>query len=152
MIIDMQITPGFILGLVAFIIVVGMLIIGLLILWIWSIIHCLASKRPVGQKILWIIAILLLNFIGSIFYLLFKDRGGNTMAKNTKNTKKSEFKGKRLYRSNERVLGGVCAGIAEYFTIDPTIVRLVWVILTIMSFGAGILAYIIAWIIVPEKK
>ena len=57
---------------------------------------------------------------------------------------------KRLYRSKtEKMLAGVCGGIAEYFNIDPTLVRLAWAILA--CFGAGILAYIIAAIIIPEK-
>jgi phage shock protein PspC (stress-responsive transcriptional regulator) len=60
---------------------------------------------------------------------------------------------KRLYRSGtERILGGVCAGIGEYFEVDPTIIRLVWVVLTLLSLGVGVIAYIIAWIIVPEGK
>ena len=59
---------------------------------------------------------------------------------------------KRLYRSKtNRVIGGVCGGIGEYFGIDPTIIRLIWVILALMG-GAGIIAYIIAWIIIPEEK
>jgi phage shock protein C len=58
---------------------------------------------------------------------------------------------KRLYRSTKDVmLGGVCAGIAEYYNMDPTIIRLLWVILTLLSLGVGILAYIIAWIIIPK--
>ena len=60
---------------------------------------------------------------------------------------------KKLYKSSvNRMLCGVCggiAGIAEYFNIDPTLVRLVWVIITLMG-GAGILAYIIAAIIIPD--
>ena len=60
---------------------------------------------------------------------------------------------KRLYRSkSERILGGVCGGIADYFNVDPTIVRLLWILITFMSFGAGVLAYIIAWFIIPEGK
>lgn len=59
---------------------------------------------------------------------------------------------KRLYRSKtDRMLGGVCGGLAEYFNVDPTIIRLLWVLITFMSFGAGILAYVIAWIIIPER-
>ena len=59
---------------------------------------------------------------------------------------------KRLYRSTkDRILGGVCAGVADYFDVDPTIVRLIWVLLT-LAWGAGLLLYIIAWIIVPEQK
>ena len=57
---------------------------------------------------------------------------------------------KKLYKSPaNRMLCGVCGGIAEYFNIDPTLVRLVWVIITLMG-GAGILAYIIAAIIIPD--
>ena len=57
---------------------------------------------------------------------------------------------KRLYRSTkDKILGGVCGGIAEYYNMDPTIVRLLWVIFSLI-YGVGILAYIIAWIIVPK--
>ena len=57
---------------------------------------------------------------------------------------------KKLYKSSvNRMLCGVCGGIAEYFDIDPTLVRLGWVIITLMG-GAGILAYIIAAIIIPD--
>ena len=58
---------------------------------------------------------------------------------------------KRLYRSKEdRMIAGVCGGIAEYFSIDPVWVRLIMVLLVFID-GIGILAYIIAWIIVPEN-
>jgi len=58
---------------------------------------------------------------------------------------------KKLYRSRkDRVLFGVCGGIAEYFNIDPTIVRLVWVIMTLI-YGVGILLYIILTLIVPKE-
>lgn len=58
----------------------------------------------------------------------------------------------RLYRSgNDKILGGVCGGIAEYLVIDPTIIRLLWVILTLMGWGTGIIFYIILWIIVPRN-
>lgn len=59
--------------------------------------------------------------------------------------------GKRLYRATEenRMLCGVCGGIAEYFNIDPTLVRLAWVAFTCFG-GAGVLAYIVATIIIPE--
>jgi len=59
---------------------------------------------------------------------------------------------KRLYRSKkERIIAGVCGGIGEYLGIDPTIVRILWVLLGLMG-GSGIIAYIIAWIIIPEEK
>ena len=58
---------------------------------------------------------------------------------------------KRLYRSrNNRMLCGVCAGIANYFRCDPTIIRLLMVFFGFCSFGAGLVAYIVMAIIVPE--
>ncbi len=57
---------------------------------------------------------------------------------------------KKLYRSrNNRMIFGVCGGLGEYFDIDPTLVRLVWLLFAF--WGAGILAYLIAWIIIPEE-
>jgi len=57
---------------------------------------------------------------------------------------------KRLYRSSTNyMLAGVCGGIAEYFNIDPTLVRLAWVLFSVVG-GSGILAYIIASIIIPK--
>lgn len=56
---------------------------------------------------------------------------------------------RRLYRSRrEAWLGGVAAGIADYFDIDPVIVRLVW-LFTIFLGGSGIVAYVIAWVLIP---
>ena len=57
---------------------------------------------------------------------------------------------KRLYRSNtDRMIAGVCGGIGEYFNIDPTLVRLAWAIFGCCG-GAGIVAYVIAAIIMPR--
>jgi phage shock protein PspC (stress-responsive transcriptional regulator) len=57
---------------------------------------------------------------------------------------------RRLYRSTEhKIIGGVCGGIGEHFDIDPTWVRLAAVALTLLH-GAGILLYIIGWIIIPK--
>ncbi len=57
---------------------------------------------------------------------------------------------KRLYKSNlNKMLCGVCGGIAEYFNIDPTLVRLGLVVFSLAG-GSGVLAYIIAAIIIPE--
>jgi phage shock protein C len=61
-------------------------------------------------------------------------------------------KTKRIYRSKkEKMLGGVCGGIGDYFDVDPTLIRLIWVVATLVSFGVGLLAYLIAWIVIPEK-
>ena len=59
--------------------------------------------------------------------------------------------GKKLYRSKDRMISGVCGGIAEYLNIDPTIVRLLWVIISIPTVFVGLIAYFIATIIVPEQ-
>ena len=57
---------------------------------------------------------------------------------------------KRLLKSTNRMVCGVCGGIGEYLNIDPTVIRLIWVIFTIASFGTGLLAYVIAALIMPE--
>ncbi|HEX9917482.1 MAG TPA: PspC domain-containing protein [candidate division Zixibacteria bacterium] len=58
----------------------------------------------------------------------------------------------RLYRSKkDSVIAGVCGGLGEYFGIDPVILRIVAVILVLAS-GIGLLAYIIAWIAIPQRK
>ena len=49
------------------------------------------------------------------------------------------------------MLGGVCAGIGLYFDVDVSIVRILWVVLTVLSIGIGVIAYIAAWILVPEE-
>ncbi len=56
---------------------------------------------------------------------------------------------KKLTKSSNRMICGVCAGIGEYLGIDPTVIRLLWVIFSFMG-GAGLLAYIVAAIIIPE--
>lgn len=58
---------------------------------------------------------------------------------------------KRLIRSNNKMIGGVCAGLAEYLDIDPTIVRIVWVLMVLFA-GFGILLYIILWLIMPKQQ
>ena len=60
---------------------------------------------------------------------------------------------KKLTRSRNKMLGGVCAGIAEYFDIDPTIVRAIYAVLTVFSAGfPGLLLYIILSIIMPNSE
>ncbi len=59
----------------------------------------------------------------------------------------------KLYRSKKnRIIAGVCGGIGEYFKVDPTLIRLLWLLFSIVSAGAGgLVAYIVAWIIIPEE-
>lgn len=57
---------------------------------------------------------------------------------------------KRLYRSRtDRRLAGVCGGVAEYFGWDPTLVRIAWIMLTLLG-GSGVLLYLIFWLVMPE--
>lgn len=59
---------------------------------------------------------------------------------------------KKLQRSDNRIIGGVCSGLAEYFdmAIDPTIIRIIMALL-IFCTGIGLLVYIIMWILMPSK-
>lgn len=59
---------------------------------------------------------------------------------------------KRLVRSQDRWLGGVCGGLARYFGVDANLVRLIVVIGTILGFGSLIIAYIVAWILMPQER
>ena len=60
-------------------------------------------------------------------------------------------KNKRLYKSNvNKKIAGVCGGIAEFFDIDPTLIRLAWVLFSCLG-GSGLLAYIVCAIVMPEQ-
>jgi len=112
----------------------------LVVLIVWAIIDCLNSKRKDIEKLIWIIIIFSLNVIGVAIYFMIAKRG-ITMAKNTK----------KLFRSKKnKMIAGVCGGLGEYLEVDPTVVRLIWVLFALT--GSGILAYIVAWIIIPESK
>ncbi len=120
------------------------------VFWIWMLIDCIKSDLRDTDKLLWVLIIFFFHFLGALIYLIFVKlnknyKGFQSKMKTSKNIK-------RLYRSKKnRIIAGVCGGLGEYFNIDSTIIRLLWIILTLMG-GAGILAYIIAWIIIPEQK
>ena len=58
---------------------------------------------------------------------------------------------KKLYRSSNRIVAGVCGGIAEYFDVDPTVIRVVYLILSLFSAGfPGLLLYIILMVLIPN--
>ena len=58
---------------------------------------------------------------------------------------------KKLYRSTTQVkISGVCGGVAEYFNIDPTVVRVIWAVTSIFAF-AGVIAYAVCAFVIPEK-
>lgn len=59
---------------------------------------------------------------------------------------------KRLRRDKRKgIVGGVCAGMAEYFDLDPTLVRVAYVLISIFTAFAGVLVYIILWVLIPAK-
>lgn len=59
---------------------------------------------------------------------------------------------KVLVRSRDgRMLAGVCAGVADYLGFDVTVVRVIWAVVSVVTGGAGVLAYLVAWIIIPEE-
>lgn len=99
------------------------------------------------EKLLWMIVLVLFSVLGALLYFIFSKPGG------AKLPKEKQIKGKKLFRSSKnRIIAGVCGGIGEYLEIDPTVIRLIWLLLVFLSFGGAILAYIVAWIIVPERK
>jgi len=56
----------------------------------------------------------------------------------------------KLYRSTtDKMVAGICGGIAEYFDVDSTIIRLLWILLFIGA-GSGLIAYIICWLVIPK--
>ena len=58
---------------------------------------------------------------------------------------------KRLYLSTtDRKIGGVCGGLAEYLGVDPTLIRILWVLFALFV-GSGVLVYIVAWILMPNR-
>jgi phage shock protein C len=59
---------------------------------------------------------------------------------------------KKLYRSKtQRMAGGICGGLGHYMDIDPTVIRLIWVVMSLFTWGIGLLFYIVAWVIIPEE-
>ena len=79
---------------------------------------------------------------------LIKDK--STSSDNSYSQETDEYK--HLYRSGKnKYLGGVCAGVAEYFKIDPTLIRIIWVILVFFPPGLGVILYILFWIFVPRN-
>ncbi|TCL60451.1 phage shock protein C (PspC) family protein [Kineothrix alysoides] len=59
---------------------------------------------------------------------------------------------KKLTRSKfNRMISGVCGGLGNYLGMDPTVVRLIWLILSIASFGTGLIIYLVAAIVIPEE-
>ena len=59
---------------------------------------------------------------------------------------------KKLYLSDtNKKIGGVCGGLGEYFDMDPTLVRVIFILLALLSFGLGVIGYILIWMVIPRK-
>ena len=60
--------------------------------------------------------------------------------------------GKVLVRRRDgRMLAGVCLAVADYFGLDVTLVRVIWAVVSVITGGAGVLAYLVAWILIPDE-
>ena len=116
------------------------------------LIDALTSKLPTEDKLLWVILIVFTSIIGAIIYFVVVRNNPNYAGIKPAARKAAKRAAqKHLYRSSRnKVIAGVCSGLAEYFDVDPVMVRLIWVILTLLG-GSGILLYIIFWIIVPKR-
>ncbi len=139
-----------------------------LIFWIWMLVDCIKSDIKDTDKLIWFLIILFFNFIGALIYLILvklnKRYKSLEISKKSKifekleNSKNFQSKMqttkqiKKLYRSKKnRIIAGVCGGIGEYFNVDPTLIRLFWVLFTFLG-GSGIIAYLVCWVVIPSKK
>ncbi|MDD5086931.1 MAG: PspC domain-containing protein, partial [Candidatus Nanoarchaeia archaeon] len=136
------------LGISAFASIIISIAIISIFLWIWALVDCIGSRRETSEKLIWILVIIFLNVLGAIIYLAFNFSKKDTRLETNQNSSsKVKGKAKRLFRSKtDKVLGGVCGGIADYFNTDPTFIRLAVVLLFFIN-GSTFLAYLIAWLI-----
>ncbi|MGM5484708.1 MAG: PspC domain-containing protein [Nanobdellota archaeon] len=123
---------------------IGLFSIAAFVFWIWAIIDCIKSEKRTEEKLIWVLLILLLNFIGALIYAII-GRGREEVFRVDNN--------KKLTRSREdRVIAGVCGGLAEYFGTSSAMIRLIWILILVVSAGTGLIAYIIAAVVIPEKE
>ena len=96
-----------------------------------------------------------LNSMGRVedFQQMDEESTTGTAANGTtpKSTVTEETSGQLLRNGNDKILGGVCSGLAHYLKIDPTVVRVLFAIITFGGFGAGVLIYIVMWAIIPAQ-
>lgn len=133
-----------VIGFPFMVILVMLLVLGTSIIWIWGLIDCLTSDKNSIDKLIWGLIIFFLNFIGALLYFIL-GKANNRNFVDTKNMK--------IRRSSKnKMLFGVCGGLGEYFKTDPTLIRLLWIAVTIISAGFGIIAYLIAAIVIPSQE
>ena len=96
-----------------------------------------------------------LNSMGRVedFQQMDEESAAATAANGTtpKSTVSEETRGQLMRNGNDKILGGVCSGLAHYLKIDPTVVRVLFAIITFGGFGAGVLIYIVMWAIIPAQ-
>jgi phage shock protein C len=103
-------------------------------------------------KVIWSILLIVLG----VFLLVNKkeseNEGGTGISSSPENNT-SDRNAKKLFRSrSSKMISGVCAGLANYFDLDISVVRISWVLLTLISFGAGIIGYIVLMIVIQEEE
>lgn len=99
---------------------------------------------PTLVRLIWVLLFICFGF-GLIMYV------AAMLVMPKEDTPNESVEAKKLYRlKDDRKIAGVCSGFGEYFDIDPTFVRLAWLIAT-LCYGIGALAYLIAIIIIPNK-
>ncbi len=106
--------------------------------------------------LLFIVPVLLIAFV--LFLILRRNNrqrptnDGTQSVANETQTQDHMPTNKKLYRSNNRILGGVCAGVAEYLDVDPTVIRIVYFLLTFFTAFSGLLVYFILWLLMPARQ
>jgi phage shock protein C len=96
------------------------------------------NRAELGQKVI--------TF--QMVYEILRDQGLLNNGNNGKQEKKEPYQ--RLYRqTKDKVIGGVCSGLGQYWSTDPILLRLLFVVL-FFGFGTGLLLYIIMWIVIPK--
>ena len=84
--------------------------------------------------------------------LLRRNKGNDNEPDYIVNNDINMTENKKLYRSNDRVIAGVCGGLANYFGFDPTVIRVVFALLTLFTAFSGVLIYFILWLLMPSRK
>jgi phage shock protein C len=120
----------------------GLLIIVCLAFWLWSLYDITRRDTDAQDKLAWSLIVVFTYVFGSIAYLIFSHMLKKELILN---------KNKKLMRSKEKVIAGVCGGLAEFFEVDPTIIRIAWVFVTFLTLGTGLVAYFTAWMVMPEN-
>jgi phage shock protein PspC (stress-responsive transcriptional regulator) len=97
----------------------------LFFVWLWAVIDCLNSNHSTNQKIFWIIVIIFVPVVGIIMYAIFS----KAMHEHIDHSIKRHIKIFEKVK-DDKMIAGVCGGFGEYLNIDPTIIRIIWIVFT----------------------